>query len=270
MESHLLTQSHLSTVLMIVLLIGVPFLLTRDFTLNRLRPKEEGCGFVHESKKQVHCVGAFLRAIFSGAAAAFALHALFASIFGVFSSGETSYYLNSALFFILPQIALLVWIPVRVIAAVLKLLHTPIQWRAILNGTILGAAAPIEYLIVGSENSVAASILGDTSGQVLSMSIILVLSGAIGGFVFWRACGYPGITPQTGQIIDKFEHRFQIVRSLLTGGNFDKATTVGIPLAKAAHSAQSASSAHEANTPRQTNRRVRTAPSQAGFGKRVR
>ena len=177
MESHLLTQSHLSTVLMIALLIGVPFLLTRDFTLNRLRPKEEGSGFVHESKKQVHCVGAFLRAIFSGAAAAFALHALFASIFGVFSSGETSYYLNSALFFILPQ---------------------------------------------------------------------------------------------SGQIIDKFEHRFQIVRSLLTGGTFDKATTVGIPLAKTAHSAQSAASAHEANSPRQTNRWVRTAPAQAGFGKRVR
>ena len=96
------------------------------------------------------------------------------------------------------------------------------------------------------------------------------MSGAIGGFVFWRACGYPGITPQSGRIIDKFERRFQIVRSLLTGRIFDKATTVGIPLVKAAQSARSAANDGEANIPRRTNRRVRKAPAQAGFGKRAR
>lgn len=261
---------HLFTVFIIGLLVAVPFLLSRNFMLNRLRPEEDGSGIVHESKKQVHCVGAFLRAVFSGVAATFALHALFATIFGVFSSGGMNNYLNFALIFILPQIALFAWIPIRVISTLLKLLRTPIQWRAILTGTILGALAPIEYLIVGSENSFTARFLGDTGAEVLSMSVILVLSGAIGGFVFWRAYGYPGITQRSGKIIDKLEHRFQIVRSLLTGGVFDKVATVGIPLAKATRNARLGASDREANTPRRTNRPVRAAPAQAGFGKRAR
>ena len=49
--------SHLSTVLLIGLFVGVPFLLTRNFTLNRLRPEEDGSGFVHESKSRCTALG---------------------------------------------------------------------------------------------------------------------------------------------------------------------------------------------------------------------
>jgi len=263
-------DSHLSTILIIGLLIGVPFLLTRNFALNRLRPAEDGTGFVHESKKQVHCVGAFLKALVSSVLAAFALHAFFASTFGVFSGDGNTIFLSFGLFFLLPHIALSAWIPVRVIAVLLKLLRTPIQWRAILTGTILGAAAPIEYLIVGSEHSIAAKFLGDTRGQVLSTSVILVLSGAIGGFVFWRACGYPGISAESGRIIDKFEHRFQIVRSLLTGGIFDRTITVGVPLVKTMRNAPSETNDRKTTAPRRRNHQARPASAPAGFGKRVR
>jgi hypothetical protein len=85
---------------------------------------------------------------------------------------------------ILPTLALILYIPTVVLSDVARLLAIPRGWADIAIGTTLGLGLGIATALSGTQDD----------GKALMLALAMTAAGVVGGFAFWRAQGYPGLT----------------------------------------------------------------------------
>lgn len=94
----------------------------------------------------------------------------------------------------LPTLALILYVPTVVLSDAARLLAIPRGWADIAIGTTLGLGLGVATALSGTQ--------GD--GKSLMLALAMTAAGAVGGFAFWRAQGYPGLAaPGAAAVLDR-------------------------------------------------------------------
>ena len=146
----------------------------------------------------------YIRALFAGWLAMLSLQALLgSSVIGLGGEAESLIVRAMTLAFV-PFLALFMTPIVVVIGLVLSRLPIPSGVTYILTGLLTGLTMQCQMALNGTTNLAAA--FGQTSYAFDLHGLLIALTqpagGAVGGFVFWRAMGYPGLRRGTARALD--------------------------------------------------------------------
>lgn len=94
---------------------------------------------------------------------------------------------------IVSSIVMMTWapfllIPARVLADIMRLLSVPRGYSDIMIGLMLGSVMPIVDIV--------------TRDEFRWSTLSFMMGGALGGFVYWRSRGYPGLKRKHGKNAD--------------------------------------------------------------------
>lgn len=123
---------------------------------------------------------AYLHACLSGATT-------FLAVLFVLSGVESRFFQSGPMLLllaipVLPTLALVLYIPTVVLSDIARLLSIPRGWADIGIGFVLGLGVGIAYAATSAD------------AKSLAAAVAITAGGIVGGWAFWRAQGYPGLS----------------------------------------------------------------------------
>lgn len=91
---------------------------------------------------------------------------------------------------VVPTLALVLYLPTVVLSDVARLLSIPRGWADLGIGFVLGFGLGVAFAVTRSEPHAVQTAIGLTAG------------GLVGGWAFWRAQGYPGLSSGQAAAVD--------------------------------------------------------------------
>ncbi|AHB50239.1 hypothetical protein W911_12005 [Hyphomicrobium nitrativorans NL23] len=111
----------------------------------------------------------------------------FLAVLFILSGVESRFFQSGPMLFllaipVLPTLALALYIPTVVLSDLARLLSIPRGWSDIGIGFVLGLGVGIAYAVTAAD------------AKSLATAVAITAGGIVGGWAFWRAQGYPGLS----------------------------------------------------------------------------
>ena len=111
----------------------------------------------------------------------------FLAVLFILSGVESRFFQSGPMLFllaipVLPTLALVLYIPTVVLSDIARLASIPRGWADIGIGFVLGLGVGIGYAVTAAD------------AKSLAAAIAITAGGTVGGWAFWRAQGYPGLS----------------------------------------------------------------------------
>lgn len=119
----------------------------------------------------------------------------FLAVLFILSGVESRFFQSGPMLFllaipVLPTLALVLYIPTVVLSDIARLLSIPRGWADIGIGFVLGLGVGIGYAANAAD------------AKSLTAAVALTVGGIVGGWAFWRAQGYPGLSRKSADAVD--------------------------------------------------------------------
>ena len=111
----------------------------------------------------------------------------FLAVLFVLSGVESRFFQSGPMLFllavpVLPTLALVLYVPTVLLSDIARLLSIPRGWSDIGIGLVLGLGLGIAYAVTSAD------------AKSLATAVAITAGGIVGGWAFWRAQGYPGLS----------------------------------------------------------------------------
>lgn len=119
----------------------------------------------------------------------------FLAVLFILSGVESRFFQSGPMLFllaipVLPTLALVLYIPTVVLSDIARLLSVPRGWADIGIGLVLGVGIAVGYAVTSADATSFATAIAIAAG------------GVVGGWAFWRAQGYPGLSRPGRDVAD--------------------------------------------------------------------
>lgn len=120
---------------------------------------------------------------------------MFLAVLFILSGVESRFFQSGPVLFllaipVLPTLALVLYIPTVVLSDIARLLSVPRGWADIGIGFVLGMGVAVGYAMTSADP------------KSLATAIAIAAGGVVGGWAFWRAQGYPGVSRPGRDVAD--------------------------------------------------------------------
>ena len=119
----------------------------------------------------------------------------FLAVLFILSGVESRFFQSGPMLFllaipVLPTLALVLYIPTVVLSDIARLLSVPRGWADIGIGLVLGVGIAVGYAMTSADP------------KSLATAVAIAAGGVVGGWAFWRAQGYPGLSRPGRDVAD--------------------------------------------------------------------